>query len=54
MCLYVACGISGASIESTVRPLLPFLITMILTLFIITYLPQFTLFLPKLLLGYGN
>ena len=54
VCLYVACGISGAPMERVVRPLLPFLAVMIATLFLITYLPDLTLFLPRLLLGYGR
>ena len=53
ICLYVACGISGASIEHVVRPLLPFLVVMIGTLLLITYIPEITLFLPKLMLGYS-
>jgi C4-dicarboxylate transporter DctM subunit len=52
VCLYVACGISGASIERVARPLLPFLAVMIATLLLITYLPGITLVLPRLLLGY--
>lgn len=52
VCLYVACGISGASIESVVRPLLPLLGMMIATLLLITYVPELTLFLPEMLLGY--
>ena len=54
ICLYVACGISGAPMERVARPLLPFLAVMVATLFLITYLPDLTLFLPRLLLGYGS
>lgn len=53
VCLYVACGISGATIEAVARPLLPLLAVMIATLLLITYLPSLTLLLPRLLLGYG-
>jgi len=52
VCLYVACGISGTSIERVARPLLPFLAVMVGTLVLITYLPPLTLILPRLLLGY--
>lgn len=52
ICLYVACGISGATIESAGRALLPFLAVMVGTLLLITYVPEITLFLPHLLLGY--
>jgi C4-dicarboxylate transporter, DctM subunit len=54
ICLYVACGISGVPMERVARPLLPFLAVMIATLLLITYLPDLTLFLPRLLLGYGS
>lgn len=53
VCLYVACGISKVSIEQVVRPLSPFLVVMIGTLLLITYIPEITLFLPKLLLNYA-
>jgi len=52
VCLYVACGLSGASIESVARPLVPFLAVMIGTLFVITYIPEVTLLLPRYFLGY--
>jgi C4-dicarboxylate transporter, DctM subunit len=52
VCLYVACGISGTSIERVARPLVPFLAVMIGTLFLITYVPGITLLLPQVLLGY--
>jgi C4-dicarboxylate transporter DctM subunit len=54
VCLYVACGISGTSIERVARPLLPFLAVMVGTLLLITYLPGITLILPRLLLGYQS
>jgi C4-dicarboxylate transporter DctM subunit len=54
ICLYVACGISGASIERVARPLMPFLAVMIATLLFITYVPEITLFLPRYLLGYTS
>jgi C4-dicarboxylate transporter DctM subunit len=54
ICLYVACGISGARIERVAGPLLPFLAVMIGTLLLITYVPGITLLLPRLLLGYGS
>lgn len=54
ICLYVACGISGASIERVAGPLVPFLAVMIGTLFVITYLPEITLILPRYFLGYTS
>ncbi|HEX2987596.1 MAG TPA: TRAP transporter large permease, partial [Chloroflexota bacterium] len=52
-CLYVAAGIGKVSIEQLVKPLLPFLAMMILTLIIITYMPDVTLFVPRLT-GYSR
>src|SRR5207248_2740892 len=54
ICLYVACGISRTPMEKVVWPLLPLLGTMIATLFVITYIPDFTLLLPRLMLGYRS
>ena len=52
ICLYVACGISKAPIESVLRPLLPLLAVMVATLALITFVPEITLYLPRVLLGY--
>jgi C4-dicarboxylate transporter DctM subunit len=54
LCLCVACGISGETIERVVPSLMPQLITMTFALFAITFFPVVTLFLPRLLLGYGG
>ncbi len=51
ICLFVACGINDVPIEKVVKPLLPFLLILIFTLLIITFVPEITLFLPQLL-GY--
>ncbi len=45
--LFVGVGIAQTSIEKVVRPLLPFFAAMILALFLITYLPFLTLWLPR-------
>jgi C4-dicarboxylate transporter DctM subunit len=52
LCLCVACGISGAPIDQVTRPLMPLLLTMIATLFLLTFFPEFALFLPRHLLNY--
>jgi hypothetical protein len=44
LCLCVACGISGAPIDRVTRPLMPLLLTMIATLFLLTFFPDFVLF----------
>lgn len=45
--LFVASGISGLSVESIAKAILPFFIAMILTLLLITFIPQLSLFLIK-------
>ncbi len=47
--LFVGCGVGGTTITRLVRPLLPFYAAMILTLIIITYLPEdLILWLPRI------
>ncbi len=48
-CLFVGCGIAETTIARVLRPILPFFIAMIITLFIITYVPTLSLALPKAL-----
>ena len=47
--LYVACGITNISIERVSRALVPFLISAIIALLLITYIPGISLWLPNLL-----
>ena len=46
--LFVGVGIAKTSIEKVVRPLLPLFIAMLVALFLMTYIPQLTLWLPGL------
>ncbi len=46
--LFVGCGISKCSIVEVVRPLLPFYVAMIIVLFLVTYIPEISLVLPRL------
>lgn len=46
--LFVACGISKASIEEVSMGALPFMFTMIIVLLVITFIPEISLFLPNL------
>jgi len=48
ICLFVACGIADTRIELVVRPLLPFLLILVISLMVITFVPQVSLFLPRL------
>jgi C4-dicarboxylate transporter DctM subunit len=49
LALFVASGIARINIEEAIRPLLPFVIALIIALMVITYVPAITLFLPRLL-----
>jgi tripartite ATP-independent transporter DctM subunit len=50
--LYVACGLSRLPIEAVVKPLMPFLLILVVTLLVISYVPAITLFVPRML-GYA-
>ncbi|MCX2678403.1 TRAP transporter large permease [Galbibacter sp. EGI 63066] len=45
--LFVGVGIANTTIQKVVKPLLPLFVAMILALFLITYFPQLTLWLPR-------
>ncbi len=49
LCLFVGMAISGLPMEKLVRPLLPFLAAIIGTLLVVAFIPETTLFLPRLL-----
>ncbi len=49
LCLFVGMAISGLPMDKLVRPLLPFLAAITVTLLIVAMLPPVTLFLPRLL-----
>ncbi len=53
ICLYVACGISDTTIEAVTPRLMPYLVTLLAMLIVITIFPSITLFLPRLL-GYAG
>lgn len=46
--LFVGVGIAKTSIEKVVKPLLPLFLAMMLALFLVTYIPELTLWLPRL------
>jgi tripartite ATP-independent transporter DctM subunit len=48
-CLFVGCGVGQTTIVKVVRPLLPFFVAMIIALMLVTYIPEISLFIPKLL-----
>lgn len=48
ICLFVSCGLAETPIERAVKPLLPFLLVLFVSLMAITFVPELSLFLPKL------
>jgi len=48
--LFVGCAIGKISIEKASKAMIPFYIVMIATLFLVTYVPEITLFLPNLIM----
>lgn len=48
-CLFVSCGISKLSLEEISKEILPFILAEIAVLLLITYIPFFSLFIPRLL-----
>jgi tripartite ATP-independent transporter DctM subunit len=49
LCLFVGMAISGLPMEKLMKPLLPFLAAIVVTLFLIAFMPGLVLFLPRLL-----
>ncbi|MPZ30742.1 MAG: TRAP transporter large permease subunit [Rhodospirillales bacterium] len=49
LCLFVGMAISGLPMEKLVKPLLPFLTAIVVTLLLIAFIPDLVLFLPRLL-----
>lgn len=47
--LFVACGISGLKVERISKRIIPFLITEVIIVLLITNIPQISLFLPSIL-----
>lgn len=50
--MYTTCSITGVSVGAFTRKALPFFAVMLLALFLVTYVPAITLWLPELV--YGN
>jgi len=48
---FVGCAIGGVSVAYVMRTILPFYGALIAALLLVTYVPEFSLFLPRLLLG---
>ena len=52
MLLFITSGISGTPLKDVIKEIWLPLTTMLIVLVIITYIPEVTLFLPRLLMGY--
>jgi len=50
--LFIASGIAKVPMSSIITPILPYILTMIGFLLVVTYVPWFSLVLPRLLMGY--
>jgi tripartite ATP-independent transporter DctM subunit len=51
--LFVGCAIGKVSIEKATKAMLPYYLAMVVVLFLVTYVPQITMFLPNLLMPGG-
>jgi len=49
VCLFVSCSIAKISITDTIKAFVPFFLSMILVLTLVTYIPSISLFLPSLM-----
>ncbi|MCL5127967.1 MULTISPECIES: TRAP transporter large permease [unclassified Algibacter] len=47
--LFVGSGVANVSVSQVIKPLIPFLIIMVVVLLLITYIPAISMFLPQLL-----
>jgi TRAP-type C4-dicarboxylate transport system permease large subunit len=47
--LYVLSSVTGSSVQQVIRGTVPFLIPLLITLLLITFVPAFSLWLPSLL-----
>jgi C4-dicarboxylate transporter DctM subunit len=48
VCLFIACSIAKITLEEITRAILPFLIAAIAVLFIVTYIPDLSLWIPRM------
>ncbi len=46
-CLFVGCSVGRLPISRVIRPMLPFLVAMVVALMLITYFPELSLWLPR-------
>lgn len=46
--LFIGCGIANCRIDKVIKPLLPLFVAMIIALMLVTYIPQISMFIPRL------
>ena len=47
--LFVGCSVSGVKLQDLIKPMMPFFAVLLISLLLVTYIPQLSLFLPNLL-----
>jgi tripartite ATP-independent transporter DctM subunit len=52
--LFIGCSVAKISIDKVIKPLLPFYAALIIALMAVTFIPELSLYLPRLFLGYGD
>jgi C4-dicarboxylate transporter DctM subunit len=50
--LFIASSIAKVPISSVIKPILPYILTMIAFLLVVTYVPWFSMVLPRIFMGY--
>ncbi|MEH0739946.1 TRAP transporter large permease [Vibrio cholerae] len=50
--LFIGCSVAKVKIDKVIKPLLPFYAVLVLALMLVTFIPQISLTLPQLFLGY--
>ena len=48
-CLFIGCSVGGVPLSKVIRPMIPMFIAMVIGLFLITYIPSVSLWLPRFL-----
>ncbi len=52
--LFIGSAVGKVPMEKVVKATLPFYLCMVATLLLVTYIPEISLFLPRLIMGYGG
>ncbi|WP_028482312.1 TRAP transporter large permease [Pseudovibrio exalbescens] len=52
--LFISCSVGNVAIKDIIKPMLPFYVAVISILMLVTFVPEISLFLPRVILGYGG